>query len=69
MTTKNWYGGTQTTKYRTLTVTETTETYRYNKPIGETTKKSYTTTEIIKQYAVTVNFDTNLNSTINLFFY
>lgn len=43
-----WYGGTKTEKYRTLTVTETTQTYKDNKPSGSAKTETYTREEIIK---------------------
>jgi hypothetical protein len=39
-TTSNWYGGSETIKYRILTVKETTEKYRDNKPTGEIKTKN-----------------------------
>lgn len=47
-TIRTWYGGTKTEKYRTLSITETTETYKDNKATGNKTTKKYTRDEIIK---------------------
>ncbi len=44
---KTWWGGLKKEKYRTLTVTETTEYYNNNKGTGKTTSKTYTQEEII----------------------
>ncbi len=43
-----WWGGTRTEKYRTLTVTETTQGYKNNQASGAATSKTYTREEIVK---------------------
>jgi hypothetical protein len=43
-----WWGGTKTEKYKTLTVTETTQSYKNNQASGAATSKTYTKDEIIK---------------------
>jgi len=45
---KTWWGGTRQEQFRTLTVTETTETYKDNQSTGQSTSKTYTTEEIVK---------------------
>lgn len=47
-TVKTWWGGSKTEKYRTLNVTETTQSYKNNSPSGKSTSKTYTREEIIK---------------------
>ncbi|MDQ3535978.1 MAG: hypothetical protein M3421_10175 [Bacteroidota bacterium] len=42
-----WLGGTRTEKYRTLTVTETTQQYKNNEATGYSTSITYTREEII----------------------
>ena len=43
-----WYGGEKTVKYRTLTVTETTQNYKNNQASGDATSKTYTREEVVK---------------------
>jgi len=45
---KTWWGGTKDVKFRTLTVTETTQHYENNQKSGSATSKTYTTEEIVK---------------------
>jgi RHS repeat-associated protein len=42
-----WWGGTRTEKYRTLTVTETSQQYKNNEATGSSTSKTYTREEVI----------------------
>lgn len=43
-----WWGGTRQEKFRTLTVTETTQTYENNEASGAATRSTYTREEIVK---------------------
>lgn len=43
-----WWGGSREEKYRSLTVTETTQLYKNNEPSGEGTRQTYTREEIVK---------------------
>nr|MBA3985764.1 hypothetical protein [Flavobacteriales bacterium] len=43
-----WWGGSKAEKYRTLTVTETTQKYENNQASGTGTSKSYKREEIVK---------------------
>ncbi|MCG3165623.1 MAG: hypothetical protein POELPBGB_01391 [Bacteroidia bacterium] len=45
---KTFWGGNKVEKFRSLQVTETTETYKNNQPTGQTSSKTYTTEEIVK---------------------
>lgn len=47
-TVKTWWGGSRTEKYRTLSITETTQGYKNNTASGKSTSKTYTKEEIIK---------------------